>query len=229
MKRLYKLTLHITLFLAVTALPLAWLITTNSGLKAIISLSQAISSVKFTYGTVNGSIISRHIDIENLDVAFDGTNARVANLKINLHTMSFLANNVHISDIDSVIPLVITQIDGAVQFNGYKQLLNLQVLGTAEQASINAVIKATHSFGTWDINTLKANINAKQLILQGYYVKNLNAKINITNNTADLLDITLKADSIKINQDIIKNINIVVAGKLDKHTISAKLYIMQSL
>lgn len=222
MKRLYKLTLHITLFLAVTALPLAWLIATNNGLKAIISLAQTISDTKFTYAAVNGSIISPSIDIQDLNIEFDGTIVKISKLKINLQAKSFVANNVHINDIDSVIPLIVTQIDGSVQFNGYKQLLNLQASGTAEQASINAIIKATHSFGTWNINMFKANINAKQLVLQGYHVKNLNAKINMTNNTSDLLDISLKARSITIDNDIINNVNIVVTGKLDNHTINAK-------
>lgn len=223
MKKLYKLALHITVFLAVTALPLAWLISTNSGLRAMISIAQAVSATKFTYATVNGSIISSHIDVQDLTVEFDGTNVKISTLQINLQARSFVANNVHISDIDSVIPLIITKIDGSVQFNGYKQLLNLQASGKAEQASIDAIIKTTHSFGTWDINMFKLNIKAKHLVLQGYHVKNLNAKVNMANNTTDLLDIALKADSISIdNNEPINNINIVVAGKLDKHTINAR-------
>lgn len=223
MKKLYKFSLHLTLFLALIVLPLAWLITTNNGLKTIVGIAQTFSTTKFTYEAINGTIISGHpIDIQDLNIEFDGTTVRVVNLQINLRAKSFISNNVHISDIDSVIPLIITQINGSVQFNGYKQLLNLQALGTAEQASINAIVKVTHSLGTWHINMLKTNIKAKQLVLQGYHVKNLNAKINMTNNISDLLDITLKADSINVNQDLINNINIIVAGKLDKHTINAK-------
>jgi autotransporter translocation and assembly factor TamB len=223
MNRLYKITLHITLFLAITALPLTWLLTTNKGLKAILSAAQVISGTKIRHGTVHGSIIGNPIDIQDFNIELDGTNISVAKLHINLHGLSFIANNVHISDIDSLIPLIVTKVDGNIELKGHKQLLNLRAVGTAEQAIINATLKATHSsLGGWDINMLKATIKAKQLVLQGYHIKNLNTKIDMTNNIGDLLDITLNADSISINEDLINSINIAISGKLDKHTISAK-------
>lgn len=222
MNKLYKLALHITLFLAVTALPISWLMTTNSGLKTIISIAHGISATKFTYGAVNGAIIGRHIEIQDLNIGFNATSLQILSLAINLHTMSFTANNVHISDIGSVIPLVIQQVNGDVQFKGHKQLLNLQLSGSAERATLSAIIKITHNLGAWDINMIKANIDAKQFVLNGYHVNNLHAKINMSNNNSELLDISLKADTVSINQDLMKNINIIIAGKLDNHTINAQ-------
>ncbi len=222
MRKLYKLALHITLFVTVTALPLTWLITTNNGLRTTISLAQLVSGATVTYSVLKGALVSPHIEVQGLNIELQSTNIKIADLKIDMRKMLLVANKVHINDINSIIPLEITQINGSMKLEGYKQLLDLYATGTAEQASIDAIVKVTYSLGAWNLNMFKANINAKQLVLHGYHAKNLKAKINMTNNTSDLLDIAIQADSVTLDKDLIKNINIVITGKIDKHTIVAK-------
>lgn len=178
------------LLLLALSLPVAWLVGTNSGLKATLGVARHFMPVNFTYETATGRIIDQKISITNLVMQKNTHTAKIARLDLDWHLKTIDLSNITVPEI---IPEVL--IDTAHT----KILLTAgsQELQTILTGKLSGLITATRKDKNWQLAELRLNFEDSKLNITptsiNSYVWDLNlkqfdmikanGKININPNT----------------------------------------------
>lgn len=144
--------------LVICSIPIVLLLTTNAGLKVILTAATMFAPIQFSYGSVSGKLLGQPIKINDLYIEQNGHPLKVGNVTLDWQQRLFSAQN--IQGIEPYLPMAeditynqmhIDSIHGYVTLHGNKHVFKLQMRGHAKQTPILATSLITHIGDLWDI------------------------------------------------------------------------------
>lgn len=172
--KLYKTIIKITITLVITAVPIAWLVATNSGLNTALSVASLFSPVKFSYKSSKGSVIGINpIEIIDLTFEYEGETLQVADFNVNWRKRSFTANNVRgfakflpKSELLADQQLVLNQINGDMQLLEQKNTWVINLIGKSANAAITGSLHARYEKSEWNLPYINLKVGKNTLVLK---------------------------------------------------------------
>ncbi len=90
----HRLISKIALIIALLTLPMAWLLTTTTGLKATVAVVRIFSPVTFSYGEVRGKLLGQSIEVQDLVINYQGKTLHVRALLLDWQMRTLIASDV---------------------------------------------------------------------------------------------------------------------------------------
>lgn len=187
MKKLYKIITKVAITLAIATIPIAWLMTTNSGLNTALGAIGFFSPIKFSYGACKGNIIGKlPIHIFNVAFEYDGEILQVADLSLNWRSRSFNANNVHgfakflpKSELLADQLLVLNQVSGSMQPVEQQQTWIINLIGKSANAAITGTLHARYEKNDWNVPFLNLKVGKNTIVLKQQNLNNYSWELSI--------------------------------------------------
>lgn len=185
--KLYKLTVKILLAILLIALPITWLLATNSGLNTVLSISSLFAyPANINYEHASGQIIGKPIQIHNITVKYNKQIIFISQLTINWQMRSIEALN----------------IDGIENFLPRAQLLNYQAMhidrayahiksidgenvigahfsGKSDNTPMDGAICVTRKQNIWDLVYVQLRVGKNSANIQQDKMDNYQWRLNL--------------------------------------------------
>lgn len=172
--QIYKFVLKTTLILAAIALPITWLVTTNSGLNTALMIASCFAPVKISYATASGQLIGKTITLTNIEITDSQQKLRIAQININWHAKKFSLHN--IQGLENFLPgqqllamgkqTILEQVHGTVKIGLASQQIDLAINGQWQQEPLTANVHILHNENNWQLKYADLKIASNSLIIQ---------------------------------------------------------------